>query len=54
MDIAFVIRPEPNPLRIGATIWRAYILQDDGIAASGGESAAELDFLYSPLRVAFG
>lgn len=30
------------------------ILQDDGIAASGGESAAELDFLYSPLRVAFG
>ena len=28
-DIAFVIRPEPHPLKPGTTIWRAYILQSD-------------------------
>jgi hypothetical protein len=48
---------QPKLTKVGERLYmdlELNILQASAIAPSGSESAAELDFLYAPLRVAFG
>jgi hypothetical protein len=48
---------QPKLTKVGERLYmdlELNVLQASAIAPSGSESAAELDFLYAPLRVAFG